>query len=1481
MEKFSVKKPFTILVAVIIVIALGIISVTRISTDLLPKFSMPYLIVVTPYPGASPERVEASVTMPLENSLGTITGVKNLTSSSYENYALIQMEFESDTNMDSAIVKVSGAIDELSGSLPESVGTPTIMEFSMDMLATMYVAVDRKGYDVYELSDFVRDEVVPYMKRQEGVASVRTIGLVEKSVQVELNSEKIDLLNDRILEETNKALADAKKELDDAQKAVDEAQKELEEQKGSFGSQVSNAVFDQVDGGVIDAANSVIDLTNNLIVALGSLNNAVFEITQKAEELPDSALTKKEIRAIQKEIQEYTAQFSELIQQAAALAAQIEELQQQQTELQQQIEEIAKILEELLSIEDPDEETLASIAEFDLSLASLQEQLNSVNAAIAELAAQQDETSLSSDAVRAQIDDLEAQLAAAFAADEEASASTGTEDALETSRLSLEDALSSLSVNVNAIDASSSSALLRAISKISADLVKIENILHQMSEEDISGKVTEKINEALSALYSLQAGIQSTPSLLSGLRSGYAGITQAQLEASVGFSSAQTQLSAAEQQLSAAEEQYEEGKKEALKNANADALLSPAVLSGMIYAQNFEMPAGYIDDKDSNAWLLRIGDEYKTPEELSQVLLMNVEPIGAVRLADVADVTVIDNVGEAYSNLNGGNGVMVCIYKASTAGTNEVSRSCMNAFSELQSRFDGMDYVPMMDQGVYITYIIKDILSSMLLGAILAVIVLAIFLRAIKPTLIVAISIPLSVLFALVLIYFTNLSLNMMTLSGLALGIGMLVDNSIVVMENIYRLRNRGIAPGRAAVQGAVQVRGPIIASTLTTICVFLPAVFTSGTVRQLLMPLALTIAYCLAASLLAALTVVPAASVSILKNTKPKEFRILSAMQKVYGKSLGFCLNHKLPVLAVTIGLLVLSVWQLTRMGIVYFPEMSSNSIQVNVTVEDPPTREDAYAVVDDVVDRILKVDGVNDIGIMDEGSSTNLFTSFGGSSSSDYRLYVGYAVADSDAAPETIKRISKDIENAVRDLPCTVTASSSGLTDLTSFTSESGLTINIYGQDAEMLASLASELKEIISENNGFSEVRDGSETGDATLQLHISKDKATEYGLTVAGIYQKIASRLETSVSSTSITVNGIDMKVTISDRTDPLTRENLLDMEIETNAADMNQMSGNTGSFGSSSSFGSASGLEQMFSAGNDASAAAKETTAEKTENEIPETIRLGEIATIEETTTPNVITRENLTRYVTVSAKPKEGKNLTLLNRELQPQIDTFKNNLPPGYTISESGETSQISEMLEQMTVMLLLALLFIYLVMVAQFQSLLSPFIVMFTIPLAFTGGMLALIIAGRPLTLLALMGFLILIGTVVNNGIVFVDFANQLRLGGMERRDALIATGKTRMRPILMTALTTILAMGQLIFGKGIGSQLGGDMALVIAGGLIYATLMTLYIIPVMYDILFRRKPLSVDVGEGLDELPDDAAAFLAEKKAEESSGKETGKG
>ena len=1512
MERISVKKPYTVLVAVIMILALGYVSLTSLTTDLLPEVSLPYLMVITPYPGASPERVEASVSTTLESSLGTISGVKNIYSVNAENFSMVQMEFEDGTDMDSVLVRVSSALDQAKAALPDGAGTPSILEISMDMLATMYVAVNHEGYDIYELSDYISKEVVPYIERQEGVANVSTIGLVTRTIQVDLNKDKIRDINDRILTETDKALADAKKQLDDAKKQVDDGQKLLREQEAAFGKTLSGAIFSRIDTGVLQAAK---ELKNRLSSLGGTLENLQSEIGVQ-------------LTPAQTNVQNGAKQLSGALGDAQSrlddINRQIKDTQDQIAQLQEQLEALSDSVEQGLpeTLPQPDtggsgepgegegeggegdaggepapQPTPIPIPTVDPELrAQIEEQIRQLQEQLEDLNRQRQE-------LQESVQQLAGELRETDGSYEQVAPVLNNNAELTQLRQDLADLIRDISAELGEISGGSMSDLMQSVTRLAALTARARTLLDRVAALDTAGTLQTQITNAENMLQRLSGAMDSAPAVLDGLEGALAGLTQGQLDAAVAFSTAATQLSSAQQQLAAAQQQYESSRDAALKNANLDAMLTASTISSLVYAQNFSMPAGYIDDRDDNSWLLKVGDEYEGAHEVEDILLVENDVLGTVRLSDIADVTVIDNAGDSYAKLNGEQGVILSIYKSSTSGTNEVSRTCTEAFRELEERDQGTHIVALVDQGIYITLIIKSVLSSMLLGALLAIIVLAFFLRDVKPTLVVAISIPLSVLFALVLMYFSKLSLNMMTLSGLALGIGMLVDNSIVVMENIFRLRQNGLAAPRAAVQGAKQVRGAIVASTLTTVCVFLPMVFTKGTVRELLLPMSLSIGYCLMASLAIALTVVPASASTILRNVRPKEHRIFDRIQDAYGRTLSWCLRFKAVSLAVAVGLLAFSVWMVIRMGIVVLPEMTTTDIQVDIYTDETMTREESYAATDAVMDRILQIEGVENVGIMDAGSSVGLVSSF--TSSGGYGSYLCYVTAGEDLDETDINRLCEEIRAAGEGTGARVYASAGGMSDMTTFVSGSGLTVNIYGSEIEKLEEISKDTMGLISQVEGFGTPSDGTEEGEPTLHLVIDRDKAMSYGLTTAQIYGQIAARMQTSVTSVTVTIDGIEMDIVIHDGTQPLTRENLLEMEFSADSGMSSMMSGGSsmssmmsggssmssmmGGSGMSAMMGGGSGMSGMMSGGSgmggmtggasgfdlgalSGATGEEDDDADGEEEEEDDGVHtLGEFARLEETESLSTINRKNQTRYLTVTAKSEEGYNTALQTRELQPLVTEYSKTLPAGYRIEIEGQNTQVNKMLTDMTKLLLLALLFVYLVMVAQFQSLLSPFIVLFTIPLAFTGGMFGLLAFRQELSMLSLMGFLVLMGTVVNNGIVFVDYANQLRLGGMKRRDALIATGKTRMRAILMTALTTILAMTQLIFGHDMGSQLGSGMAIVIAGGLLYATLMTLYIVPVMYDMLFRRDPKLVDVGDDLDDELDDAADFIAKMQSE----------
>lgn len=1233
LSRLSVKKPYLVLVAVIISLLLGGVSLSYMKTNLLPEFSVPYLAVMTTDVGASPEQVENDVTSVLEGELSSVSGVKNVTSYSMESYSMVFLEFTDDTDMDSALVKVSAACNTVSSQLPDTAGTPTYMEMSMDMMASMYIGVTGDNMDLSQLSDFVDSTVVPSLERQSNVASVSVSGQVENTVTVELDQDKIDLVNDGILGNVNDELSKAKDKIDQGENKIESALAKLDASEAKLKESQSKVEEGQK---ALDAAK---EQAKPGLSQLDTLNAT-------------KASYESQITLLQARIQAATAMGD------TTTAAQLQS-------------ELAITQQALDAIEKQAGDTTASSAETVLTLVDQQRQLD---------------------------------------------------------------------------------------------------------------QASNSISQGLSAI-----------------------------------SSTRTQLESSKSQIAQSRATYRQNRDSARKSANIDQLLDISTLSQLIAAQNLEMPAGYVGDGSGSSdskWVVKVGQNIKDVKELKNLVLTKIDGVGKVRLSDVANIVTADNTGDSYANLNGKSGVILSVTKSPTANTGDMSKQVNGQIAQLEADNEGLDLIKVMDQGDYIDLYIATILKTLLLGALLAVIVLAIFLRDIKPTLIVAFAIPFSVLFALLVMYFTGLDLNIMTLGAMSLAIGMLVDNGIVVMENIYRLRQQGYAPARAAAQGARQVSAAVIASTLTTICVFLPMVFTTGTVRQLLVPFALTLSYVLIASLLVALTVVPALGSALFKNMRQRSATQLGRVQTAYGKALSWCLVHKAPVLVLAAVLLGGSVYGVLNMGIVLIPEMSSDQVMLTLEMPDDMDKDDAYKVADQVVDAVAGVDGIADVGCVDDSFTSSMMTS----TASDVDTYTGtfilYGMVDSqkiDTEPK-MKELTQACLDAAGSFDCTVTSSDS-MESMSSMMG-SGLQVKVTGDDEDQVTSLAQDVVDVVKGVEGYSEVSDGQEDADETLHLEFDKNKLGSMGMTVGQVYQQLSAALKTSTTSFTMTDdagNIIDVDVDDEAYID-LDKDNLLSWKFTDNNGDEHKLSS---------------------------------------------------VATLKTEAGLATIQRSNGAYVCNVTAEIDDAYNTTLLVRELQPKLDQI--DVPSGCSVEIAGTDETIQDMLKQMLLLTVLGFLLVYLVMVAQFQSLLSPFIIIFTVPLAFTGGFIALYIAGEQISMMSLLGFVILMGTIVNNGIVFVDYANRLRLGGVAKRAALVATGQTRMRPILMTALTTILAMAAMIFSQEVGAGMERGMALVVAGGLLYGTLMTLFVVPVIYDI-FSRKPLyPIDLGDDIDDEAQDAAAVI----------------
>lgn len=905
---------------------------------------------------------------------------------------------------------------------------------------------------------------------------------------------------------------------------------------------------------------------------------------------------------------------------------------------------------------------------------------------------------------------------------------------------------------------------------------------------------------------------------------------------------AQIQLDEAMTQIEAGMDQINEAYKSIADQTDVGGMLSISAVSQLLTAQNFAMPAGYIEDDSGVKYMVSVGENVSSRQELEDMVLLDLgmDGIEPVTLGDIATVVVTDNAGELYTKVNGDNGILITFTKQSNYATAEVSNNISARFEELEGQYEGLSFAPLMDQGDYIYLIVETITSSLLWGALFSVVILYLFLRDWRPTVITLVSIPVSVIFAIVLMYFTGVTINMISLSGLAVAVGMLVDNSVVVIENIYRLRAKGATIIQAAVSGAGQVLGAVTASTLTTVCVFAPIVFVEGLTRQLFTDLALTITYSLLASLLVALTLVPAMASGMLRRPMVQKPGLLDKVYPAYRKAIAFSLDHKAGVLLLSLVLLVTSAGACLRRGFTFMPEMDMNNLSLTITMPEDTSREEAVRLADEVLERVMTVDDVQDAGFMMGGGTMgglNMGGAMGGASGGSYDVE-GYITM-----PEgTFGSVAgKEIETLCADLPCEVTASGV-MSGMMSYMTGSGVSLQVFGSDMADLQSSARTIAQRLEQVEGVGEVSDGLDASAPALQVTIDRKAAAEKGLTVAQVYMQIAAALQSSASVSDVTLDSEDMDLTVdAAEGSVLKRENLLELELSAESSASSAMTGSTsGMTGSTSGMtGSASGMTGSGTMG--------QLTGGSEEDK---TFKLGDVATVTETVSMNTISRDQQRRCVTVTAAIADGYNVTHVTSAAQQAVSGL--TLPEGVIAEFNGENEQIMEAMSQLLLMLLLGVVLVYFIMVAQFQSLKSPFIVMFTIPLAFTGGFLALLIAGIEVSVISLIGFVMLVGIIVNNGIVLVDYINQQRLSGMERREAIIDAGVTRLRPILMTSLTTILGLIVTATAKNAGTALMQPIAVVCIGGLLYATLMTLFVVPCMYDMMNKKDMQKVDESE-----------------------------
>lgn len=1293
MVKFSVKKPLTVFVAVILVLVLGFTAYFEMTPDLLPNLDFPYAIVITTYPGASPEQVETTITKPLEQSMATLDKIKNITSTSSENYSMVMMEFSDDANMDSTTVDIRGNIDKVKGYWPEEVSTPILMKINPNMLPVTVAAVSYEGKDVTELSKFINESLMNNLEGVEGVASVSASGLLEQGVNVVISQEKIDSVNRRIQDAIRGSFDEARAEIDSAQS--------------------------QIDSGLSQA------------------QSGQTQLSYSKEQLD------------QKEQEAQT------------------QLQQAESELDAKAQELAQAKLQLID----------GINEIDAQ----RENLNGIYSQVTVIVESKDELVSAREALDAQLAQLEQE---GLGESEEAQTIKSQIEEIDSRFDSINQILEPLGYSIDTIEEAASS-LSQQIESLNAAEQELQEKLTLSEEGELS--LQQAQDELDSQKSALNSQIQSGKNQISGAES--------QLNATI------SELNQAKSQLEASSAEIDRQEEQAMEGADISQTITMDMVSSILTAQNFSMPSGYVNDTEGTQYLVRVGDTFSDITEMENLQLfdMGIEGLDPITLSDVADVFITDNSDQIFTKINGADGVLLSFTKQSNYATADVSDNISQRFSELSEKYPGLTFISLMSQGDYIHLIIDGVIDNMLWGAIFAIIVLLFFLKDIKPTLVIAVSIPISVIFAIVLMYFSGVTLNMISLSGLAIGVGMLVDNSVVVIENIYRLRNMGVPAHAAAVKGAKEMAAAITSSTLTTVCVFLPIVFIQGITRQLFVDMALTIAYSLLASLIVALTLVPALSSTVLRRTDTKQHKWFDKALKGYERSIKFTLSHRAAALLIAFVLLVGSTFGALAKGFSFMPDMSSNQISITATLPYDSTYEETAQTAQD----ILKV--------MESYPQFETTAAMTGSMSSVMGLagtmdttgsVTAYGVLKDEYAKNS-SQISQNIEKDLENIEGEITVSGgSSMTSMSSIMGGTGVTINIYGDDLDTMKQTAESVAETVSQIEGIGQVDSGTKETTPVLKITVDKEKASQNGLTVAQVYAAVNEQLSYSKTATTLSQSdGSSLDVIVIDEN----KENTTPEDISKMTITVTGMDGE--------------------------------------EKEV----NLTDVATISQQTSPDSISRDNQRRYVTVTAEVKEGYILSRVASEVEEKMESF--TMPAGFSYEISGENASTMEAVWQVLKMLALAIVFIYLIMVAQFQNFKSPFIVMFTIPLVFTGGFLALLITGNDVSVMSLLGFVMLSGIIVNNGIVLIDCINRLQIDeGMSKKEAIVKAGIIRMRPILMTALTTVLGLSVMAMGIGTGSEMMQPVAIVCIGGLIYATFMTLYIVPVMYDLLNKKPPKAV---------------------------------
>ncbi len=814
----------------------------------------------------------------------------------------------------------------------------------------------------------------------------------------------------------------------------------------------------------------------------------------------------------------------------------------------------------------------------------------------------------------------------------------------------------------------------------------------------------------------------------------------------------------------------------------------------ILQSENLNLPGGAIEHGDKKL-LVRSTSEFKDIEQIKNIPIALSNGI-VLYIRDIAEVLDTNKPIDSYSRTNGKNSISLSLQKQTNANTLNVTRSVKNELKRISNENPDLNIDIVFDQGDFIEKAVSSVANNAIIGGLLAIFILLVFLKNMRTTLIIATAIPISIIATFVLVYFAGVSINIVSLGGLALGVGMLVDNAIVVLENIYRYRSEGHSIKEAALFGTEEVGRAILASTVTTIVVFLPIAFTQGMAAEIFKEMAMTITFSLLASLVVALTLVPMLSSKLLKIEKPREevksksgrklFEkwddIINGIDKLYHKVLLWVLKHKGRTGIIVACIFIGSLFLIPFIGSEFFPSMDQGMFSISVEMPKGSLIERTNEVVTKLEALLFDIP---ELDIMN--------TSVGGSG-----MLSGLSGSGSDSATlsVTLKPLSKrqrstsEIVEEVRKGVLGIAGAEIKVSDLSaSFGGMSGggaVSVQISGPNLEILEDISKDVERLVIETEGTRQVELSISEGRPEAQVYINRDKVSSYGLSTAQIASVIRAAVDGRVATT-YKIDGTEIDIKVQYPEDKRrTFEQLESLSIL-----------------------SPLGIK----------------------------VPLMDLAHIDIRQGPVSINRANQERYVTVIADIY-GRSAGDVNKDIKNKVNDY--NLTEGYTIKFTGEDEQMAEAFADLTLALVLAIFLVYMVMAIQFESLVYPFIIMFSVPVAYSGSIIGLALTSNPLSVPAFIGVIMLAGIVVNNAIVLVDYINTLRERGLDREEAIIKAGPTRLRPILMTTLTTILAMIPLALGIGEGAEAMAPMAIVVIFGLTTSTLLTLLIVPVVYCLM-----------------------------------------